>query len=533
MRYEKITKLTYLFFIANILFWSCLNSSDKFKGRATVKTSSEDEEGNVDPSADSTGAEVKILRPSNQIFINKDFCICKDSKPAMVGNCISYCNGRNTAAKPMLYGNVSVGSEVGLNPDLVTLYGWCTKQINDGLINPVCQLEVYDGTETRYLEVNIPANSNKFTADISTLEKNKTYVITLVETGSTSNARTQSFQIRMTDYSEQNAYSDGLLKLTPVNMYSCVTRSGSTANNNNDYELAYKLYYFYAKANTPPTLPPGNTFIFCHNIDKYGATDDVRFPRLDLQEQIFNLWNDTDSRFYDSDNNTNLDINDYIRDRLLKDHGITVANNMAIFYELRWQNAPPDAAGGGNNTNNNSSSTGSGTNTNNNNAALVRLGYRMEPFLDTVSKLSYCPKQKQYNSNIPILRILKDVIGVDTEGLYMSIREPIRTSDQNGNIIAAPASYILIREGLLKKIWFYYDNEEKAIVPDDDTVSQNTIMFNWPPDIEYPLIKKSTQYTYTVRHPSQMSDQAAASNSNRTSAVPHDKKFGCIPTRGD
>ncbi len=44
------------------------------------------------------------------------------------------------------------------------------------------------------------------------------------------------------------------------------------------------------------------------------------------------------------------------------------------------------------------------------------------------------------------------------EGLYMAEKEPVQLTDEDGTVVQAPLDVLLIREGLLNKIWFYFQN---------------------------------------------------------------------------
>ncbi|MBF0301120.1 MAG: hypothetical protein HQK51_20600, partial [Oligoflexia bacterium] len=437
----------------------------------------------------------RAKRPSGLIYVDNNYCACTEGVPVIINNCAAFCSERNDSA-PTLYVHTTLDPKI-IKKGFKTLFEWCNKSTASE-INPFCQLELYDGTQTTYIHVSISSdNSNNFVANIAPLTINKTYVATLVEVGSGSMARTKSFQIKRIAPNPNL----GLLRITPIDAYTCIGRAGSSSSS--DFDLAWKSYYFYDVANFPPTIPAGSN-IFCHDVNKYGPNDNPAFPRLELQEQIFNLWSQSDTRFFaDVNNNNKLFINEYIQNHLLVDYGISA--NINIFSNLSWFNAPSIS----------------------NITEPVTIGYKLDPFIDSVTNLSYCPKQEQYHSNDPISQILGNLIGVDTEGLYMAVSEPVKLTDQNGNIVTAPINYLLIREGLLKKIWFYYNINETPVTPDDNTVSQHTTMFNWPADINSPLIKKSNQFTYIVRHPSQLNFPG---NVNIPPVgIPYDKRFACIP----
>ena len=91
---------------------------------------------------------------------------------------------------------------------------------------------------------------------------------------------------------------------------------------------------------------------------------------------------------------------------------------------------------------------------------------------------------------------MKEAIGVDTEGLYIGEREPL-VMVNDGKLEQAKQDIIFIRENLLHKIWFYYENGQHFI-PNEITAGQKSIMFYAPSHLN-PYIRKSTQYIYIVK----------------------------------
>lgn len=297
------------------------------------------------------------------------------------------------------------------------------------------------------------------------------------------------------------------LDLTLVNSYACVSRSGVSNEDGTTFFAATKLYYFYERGYRPPAITVPGDFLFCRDILLYPGEDQIYYPRLDLIENVFALWDKNDRRFSISNDNGKLVVNNIIQKRLKKEYGIITKIN--LFSKLLWSHFPdfPDISGI-------------------NRPAVSKLGFKMEPFINNRTGLSYCPTQEQYQSNVPLFQILNELVAIDTEGLYMAISDPEKSIDPDGNVIPLPTRYLLIKENLLKKIWFYfyYDGTSyRPVAPDDTTVAQNEIRFYWPADINNPLIKKSNQVTFLVRHPSQLN------GSYPTSVIPHDRKFACIP----
>jgi len=442
----------------------------------------------------------KIVRPTDEVYINKDFCACKGSVPDIINNCESFC-AANASDTPTLFVNTTMGPNISLNEGLGNLHNWCNVEIGDGLTGPACFLEVFDGNGTTDLSIENSSGSNSFSVNISSLAINKTYVATLKEKGSGSNAKSQSFQIRRINYSTDPVADETPLKIMPISQYTCLTRAGTQVDAGNLYENAARLHYYFASNNNPPSQPPGNPFLFCHDVAQYGENDSPLHDRLELIPQHFAFWDQADIRFADQNANSRADINETIQQRLLDEHGITKTIN--IFGLLTWPNRP------------------------NIDGPAPNLGFYMQPWIDPVSGRAFCPDQTNYNSTDKLFNILKEVVGVSTEGIYMAVKEPELLTNQDDTPVLAPTDIIIIRENLLKKVWFYYENNQH-FVPDDITATQKTIHFYWPADTVNPYIKKSTQKIYTVRRPTELNvgaDQVGLS----TSVAPADKRFGCAP----
>ncbi len=442
-----------------------------------------------------------IVRPTDEVFIKSDFCACKSGLPDIINNCESYC-ASTTTDTPTLYVSTTLGANIALNENLGSLDNWCNNEIGDGLTGPACFLEVYDGNSTSDLSVEINSGSNSFSANISSLALNTTYVATLKEKGSGSNAQSKSFQIRRIEYDGDDDDSDETpLKIMPISQYTCLTRAGTQVDAGNLYDNAARLHYYFPSNNSPPSLPPGDPFLFCHDVSRYGEDDSPLYDRLELIPQHMALWDLSDVRFADQNSDSRSDINETIQQRLLDDYGITKTIN--IFGLLTWPNMP------------------------NIDGNTPNMGYYMVPWIDSVTGRAFCPDQTNYNSEDKLFNILKEVVGVSTEGMYMAVKEAELLTNTDDEPVLAPTDIMIIRENLLKKIWFYYENNQHY-VPDEITATQKTIHFYWPADESNPYIRKSTQKIYTIRRPSELnvgSDQVGIP----TTVDPSDKRFGCMP----
>ena len=343
--------------------------------------------------------------------------------------------------------------------------------------------------------------ANRFSANIENLDYEKVYLATIVESQSGSNARSSTFQIFRKSIEDTPAM--GPLKITPVSQYACVTRLATQQGHNYEYDKMARLHFYFASIATPPGLPPEVRSTVCHDVNLHGLNDSPLYPRLELIPQHFALWDPTDRRFVDLNNDGLPDINTEIQDKLERLTGNR--QNINVFSLLNWPNMPSVENLEQNNNPN--------------------LGLFMIPWINPLSGQSYCPKQTHYNGSEPIFKILKEIVGTDTEALYFAESEPV---------VQSPGNYtqdvMIIREGLLKKIWFYYENY-RHLTPDQVTANSKTIHFYWPPDPLYPHIRKSTQRIYTIRYPSEIGKNGNQSGLS-TNISPPDKRFGCAPSIG-
>ncbi|MCY4524168.1 MAG: hypothetical protein OXB84_05470 [Halobacteriovoraceae bacterium] len=483
-----------------------------------------DTDGQEGSEEQETAVEEK-RRPTGEVTIKRDYCACYKRRPHLINNCDAFCQDKNDQ-NPILYGEVTLGDAISQEEQLKTLWGWCNSDFNN-LNSASCSLRLTDGKDTHPLRINIPENSNQFTVNLNNTELNYNtpYIATIVAKDSSNiEAYSSSLQLYLVRPREES--SQGPLKIMPISQYSCINRSGYTDSNNNFFAEDVIIDYYYFPANqSPDPLPPGTNNFFCHDVQLLGNRDRSSYDRLNLIPHHFALWDRNDLRFrINPDNPTfftkceprqqsNIVLNKILEKRLENEYNIT-GSTINIFRGeclptgIGRQNTDEDA--------------------NQNTPSTSIFGFHMQPFLGK-NDLSFCPTQKDYNdsSSHPLIRMLKEYISVDTEGLYVAWRAPFthRVSNEEGipqdrYIGSCDGSPLFIREGLLKKIWFYY-KDGKRIKPDANTAAQETIMFYWPADIKYPYIKKSDQKVYIVKR----NCEAAKNTSN-------DSKIACIPASG-
>lgn len=472
----------------------------------------------VDNQIVETCQDIKVNRPTDAVFWKTDFCACKDSVAVSYGNCSSFCAGKKTSGAETLFANFRVTEAISLG-GLGNMYAWCSVALEGDAQNPECEIEAKDSSgNITTIEVTIPPNSNSLQANIQDkLQSDKAYILTLVErsTGAKSDS------VQFIKYTSEIPISVlGPLKNIPVSQYSCILRNPEQDTSTGDlyFMSAYRQHFYFIQRMPPDPLPPGIMDIACHDIFNplYGTNDDPLYPRLETVPGIFNLWDNTDPRFYDNNNNGNMDVNDIIVQKS-KNFGATINPSSNFFTAFRWQTTPLIQTEENNNN-------GSETEAN----AVGDLGYYMSPWIDQTTFKAYCVNSTHYNSDNPLFKALRDVIGVDTEGLYVG--EKIAESSDEAETTAAYRDLLLIREADLKSVWFYL-NGSVPTRPTENNVANNAIFFYYPLNKASPYVKTSTQRLYRIRSAKELNGQenSTTPGGSPTSYPPHDRRIGCVP----
>ncbi len=469
-----------------------------------------------------TCVKTKVTRPDGALKFKTDFCGCKDRKPVTFGNCTTFCADKVTAGAAILYASFNVSEAISLS-GLENVFNFCNLPIEGDTANPRCQLSAKDesGAITA-LDVTTVANSNSIKVDISALPEDKTFLLTLIEVNS--KAKSDTIQI-VKDTTQIDVDLLGTLKVAPISQFTCIIRdyeveefpSGAT---DYYYNFGYRRHYYYLPRNVPDPLQGVSRDAFCHDIVKYGTRDDATYPRLENIPGIFNFWDTQDPRFFDNNGNTFLDINDVIVQKTKNFGGSIPANSnfFAKFSGLQLVILDP-----------NSTST-------NTTADQPALGYYMAPWIDTNSSSyrSFCLTSTQYNSTNALYQAFRDVIGVDTEGLYISEKTAEVVTTANGDDVSTKPDYLLIRESDLKAVWFYVKNGVLT-KPTEENVANVTTYFYHPINKTTPFVKSSTQKLYRVKSAQELASGSGVSSGSTSqtgtpgSFPPHDKKIGCIP----
>jgi len=466
------------------------------------------------------GGPAAVTRPNGAVKFKSDFCGCKDNKAITYGNCSSFCASKSTNGEAILYVNFNVTEAISLNSVFGSLNGWCNNNIPDEVDspNPRCYLQATDDEGNPVsLDVKKGSTNNSLTINIDEpkISLDRAYVLTLVE--STSGAKSDSIQI--IKYSTDIPLPTlGPLKNAPITQYSCIHRPPSVDGDSGDiyYDAAFRVHFYFLPRVPPNPIAPG-TDIVCHDFMNplYGMIDDILYPRLEQTAAVFNLWDTTDPRFYDNDGSKYDDVNEIIIQKA-KNFGATNISKAQRFFEkfpVMSTSEQTEESGG-------------------NPSIAQSMGYYMAPWIDQTTFRSYCLNSTHYNSSNPLFKAMRDVIGVDMEGIYVGVKAPETVFDRDGNPVRAPDDFLMIGETDLKQVWFYMKNGVPT-VPTDAIVSSVPVFFYYPMNKVSPFVKASTQKIYQVKGANELNNDTVEGGNNSsgisTNYPPHDRKIGCIP----
>jgi hypothetical protein len=453
-------------------------------------------------------SDSSALRPTGEVYITSDFCSCLNGKSDIINDCDTYCASLSTTTAPILHVNSTLGSAISGNTKLGSLYNWCNTQLDGDTSTPQCTLSAWDGTNTiDNIPVNISKTANTFTADISSLAYNTTYVVTLVESKTGSNAASTGFNLRRVKQSSSTDSTVGSLKITPVSQYTCLTYGGTTDSAGVITRTTYARVFYYYPANETPAPIPGaggtnqNTVV-CHDEVSNPGNDNALYPRLELIPSQFTLWDKTEPRFVKTNNV--MAINSTIQTRLSEEYGVT--STIDIFTLISYPNRP-------NITSSSTTST----------QANVAQGYMMVPFINSTTSKAYCPTSTEYNSSQSLFRILKDYMG-NTEGLYLGEKEAELVQD--GTSYKTIYGTMFATETILKSYGFYIQNGIK-VKATADSLHNKTIYYYWPVSTTMDPLLQGDRKLYTIRYSDQLNGNSPSGVTN--TVRPSDKRIGCVP----
>lgn len=399
--------------------------------------------------------------------MRSDYCICQDGRSASYGNCASFCANKQTNGAELLFANFNVAE----NKKYVSVAEWCSKKSPWDFRNPKCVMSfVNEEGQKSELEVVVAGNGVK--VDVTSIEYDKTQVFTLVE--SVSKGKSDSAQL--IKYNSE-IYLPLPVQTGSLTQFSCLSKP------------MQKKYHFYFAPYLVPNPQAHSSPFVCHDVVTYGPVDDALFPRFEEIQGAIGIWPNTSPLFYDNDANGYMDVHDAIR-KQVKRFGSTIPMGTEFFTYFTLP---------GNELNYAQSGAAKGSST-----------YVMKPFIDQNTFYSYCPNETHYNSSTPLFRALKEVLSVETEGLYAAVE------------ISDAQDVVLLNEKDIKTVWFYLKDGHYK-VPNDSNVSRQTIYFYYPLDKVNPYVKKPNQKIYQVKSAEEIG------MSTGTTYPSHDRKIACIP----
>lgn len=460
-------------------------------------------------------ADSAATRPTGEVYVANNFCSCLSGKPDIINDCDSYCASITSTTTPTLHGSVTLGSSIANNTKLGNLANWCNVQLETDSGTPGCILSAWDGTNTIETTVNVKSD-NTFTADLTSLAYNTTYVVKIVEAKSGSNAASTEFQIRRVKQSTSTD-TGGAIKVAPISQYSCLQYGGTTNSSGVITRTSYaRVYYYFPATEEPAPIPSSGgtnqSQIVCHDEIEHPGTDNALYPRLELIPSAFTLWDKTDSRFVKTNNVMNIVTT--IQNRLSDEYGVTSSLG-SLFTLLQYPNRPNVTT---------SSSTTSSTST----ATGSAQGYMMVPFINSSTNLAYCPTSTQYTGSDAIFRILKDYLP-DTEGLFLGEKEAetIATGSSSGSTTYQTIyGTMFVTQSILETYGFYVQNGLK-VKASASSLHNKTIYYYWPTSDSMDPLTQGDRKLFTVRYYDQLNGNTptGVDTSQRTS----DKRIGCVP----
>ncbi len=421
-----------------------------------------------------------------------DFCSCINGKSDIVGSCDSFCALKPISSNPVLYVNTLMGAEVLANPKLGNLYNWCTVQLANDQTTPQCMLQVSDGVNVQSLPISMSQNSNSFTANISTLAKNRTWIMKVVEQSSGAQSKESQFRRK-----EQTAPQDGALKVMPINQYTCLTFGGKVNEAGEIIREGFaRVFYYFPNNVIPAPMPPNGGSIVCHDEQVHGQEDSVEYERLETIQGHLNLFDPGDLRFRVRPGSSKQEMNAILETRLLLEFNITAT--LDLFSLISFPVSPRFPKGSS-------------------------LGYVLFPFENPETGKAFCPKVADYSGHQPLFKLLGDYMG-DTEGLYLSESETVIPIHGGHRTIY---NTMFVDETTLKASAFYIENGKK-VRADENSLHEKTIYYYWPTSKVVDPLTASGRKLFTVKFANEINGNLPSSIfSERTS----DKRIGCIPKK--
>lgn len=155
-----------------------------------------EEQSEVFAKAFLANVDVNSNRPTDQITIKPDYCICNNGRSESGDRCISFCKERPYNSSPMLFLETIMGPDILSNPHLGNLYNWCNVQLYNDMTAPQCFLSASYGSESiDSIPVTIKRGSNFLSVNIQSLPKNVPLTIKILEGKTGSMAQSKEVEI--------------------------------------------------------------------------------------------------------------------------------------------------------------------------------------------------------------------------------------------------------------------------------------------------------------------------------------------------
>jgi len=447
------------------------------------------------------------IRPQDQIFISS-YCSCLNGKADIENDCQSFCSSKSITSTPTLYVNVTLGNKILNNTVFKNLYNFCNVQLAQENSKPSCLLSATDGDTTiDNIPVNISKSNNSFTADLSLLTNfNSPYQLKLIESNTGTQSSSDAFVIKRID--PDTVISTSTIAIMPINQYTCFTYGGTVTNGQITRTNMAKIYYYYPLDNRPgtiaSTLSSGESQVVCHDEAAFGFKDNASFPRLQLIFKHFGLWSQSDVRFQTISGTQTLNIHQEIQKRMKQEYNIV--ENKTYFSLLKFANMP-------NLTNAGSVST-----------SVVDQGYMLTPFVDALG-LAYCPTATEFNSSVPLFKILKSYMS-ETEGLYIAEKDTPDILTNGTNNPTQVYGTMFITESKLLNYGFYINESGLKIKISHKTSLHNKdIYYYWPFSDTDPLQNAGNTLYRVKKYNALQGNSPSYGNGTITT----DKRIGCVP----
>lgn len=435
-------------------------------------------------------------RPNHDISIASNFCSCINGKSDIINNCDAFCATKPKNEQAILYVNTILGEQTINHPKLGSLYKWCAVQLSQDETTPQCSLIATDGDDEVSIPVNVTPKNNSFSANISSLSKNRTWILKLAETRTGNEAQTKEFQIRRVHSTP--TMPGGVLNVSSVNQYTCLFFGGKTNSNGDIIRDSYaRLFYYYPSLEDPSPMPPSNgpASVLCHDDQLYPGNDSSLYERLENVKAHVGIWDKNDRRFVSSPSNGGqLNIDKEIQDRLSSEYGIET--NINLFRSISFASGPKQVN--------------------------TFLGFMMIPFIIGEQSNAFCPTSATYTGNLPLMNLLGEYMS-DTEALYVAEKEGEIISD--GINDRTLYGTMLVRESVINKYGFYVLNGLKVKVT-EEAKHNRTIYYYWPLSQTLDPMTSGGRKLFTIRDIDSL-------NGNKPNGIPSyhtsDKRIGCIP----